>query len=199
MQRAGRARHRLSRGTAARPRRGAARGPPLHLRGLPQLRRPDAETIDALGHLPEEPLAPEVRARSCSRRSTAGGASSDVTSRHPGETQSGCPRSASPTCCWSPLGSRRRSCSLAPRVRLPSIVLEIVAGIVIGPAVLGWVEVDEPIEVLNLIGPVPALPRWARNRLRAPGRDGWFDFRRWGTSSRSRSRSPCVSRSRRAT
>jgi Kef-type K+ transport system membrane component KefB len=41
---------------------------------------------------------------------------------------------------------------LAPRVRLPAIVLEIVAGIVIGPAVLGWVEVDEPIEVLNLIG-----------------------------------------------
>jgi Kef-type K+ transport system membrane component KefB len=41
---------------------------------------------------------------------------------------------------------------LAPRVRLPSIVLEIVAGIVIGPALLGWVEVDEPIEVLNLIG-----------------------------------------------
>ena len=41
---------------------------------------------------------------------------------------------------------------LAPRVRLPSIVLEIVAGIVIGPAVLGWVEVDEPIDVLNLIG-----------------------------------------------
>ena len=37
---------------------------------------------------------------------------------------------------------------LAPRVRLPSIVLEIVAGIVIGPAVLGWVEVDEPIDVL---------------------------------------------------
>jgi Kef-type K+ transport system membrane component KefB len=41
---------------------------------------------------------------------------------------------------------------LAPRVRLPSIVLEIVAGIVIGPAVLGWVALDEPIEVLNLIG-----------------------------------------------
>jgi Kef-type K+ transport system membrane component KefB len=41
---------------------------------------------------------------------------------------------------------------LAPGVRLPSIVVEIVAGIVIGPAVLGWVEVDEPIEVLNLIG-----------------------------------------------
>jgi Kef-type K+ transport system membrane component KefB len=41
---------------------------------------------------------------------------------------------------------------LAPRVRLPSIVLEILAGIAIGPAVLGWVEVDDPIEVLNLVG-----------------------------------------------
>ena len=41
---------------------------------------------------------------------------------------------------------------LAPRLRLPSIVLEILAGIIIGPAVLGWVQVDEPIEVLNLIG-----------------------------------------------
>jgi Kef-type K+ transport system membrane component KefB len=41
---------------------------------------------------------------------------------------------------------------LFPRVRLPSVVLEIVAGIVIGPAVLDWVEVDEPVEVLNLIG-----------------------------------------------
>jgi Kef-type K+ transport system membrane component KefB len=41
---------------------------------------------------------------------------------------------------------------LAPRLRLPSVVLEILAGIMIGPAVLGWVEVDEPIEVLNLVG-----------------------------------------------
>jgi Kef-type K+ transport system membrane component KefB len=41
---------------------------------------------------------------------------------------------------------------LAPRVRLPSVVLEIVAGIVIGPAVLGWVEVDQTIEVLSLVG-----------------------------------------------
>lgn len=41
---------------------------------------------------------------------------------------------------------------LAPAVRLPSVVVEIVAGIVIGPAVLGWVEVDDPIEVLSLIG-----------------------------------------------
>jgi Kef-type K+ transport system membrane component KefB len=41
---------------------------------------------------------------------------------------------------------------LAPRVRLPSIVFEIVAGIVIGPSVLGWVEVDQTIEVLALVG-----------------------------------------------
>src|ERR671919_2652176 len=41
---------------------------------------------------------------------------------------------------------------LAPRVRLPSVVFEIVAGIVIGPAVLGWVEVDQTIEVLSLVG-----------------------------------------------
>jgi len=41
---------------------------------------------------------------------------------------------------------------LAPGLRLPSVVLEIVAGIVIGPSVLGWVEVDEPVRVLSLIG-----------------------------------------------
>jgi Kef-type K+ transport system membrane component KefB len=41
---------------------------------------------------------------------------------------------------------------LAPRLMLPSVVVEIVLGIVIGPSVLGWVEVDETIEVLALIG-----------------------------------------------
>lgn len=41
---------------------------------------------------------------------------------------------------------------MAPRVRLPAVVLEIVAGIVIGPSGLGWVEIDAPIEVLALIG-----------------------------------------------
>lgn len=39
-----------------------------------------------------------------------------------------------------------------PRVRVPAIVLEILAGIVIGPAVLGWVHVDEPIRVLSVLG-----------------------------------------------
>lgn len=41
---------------------------------------------------------------------------------------------------------------LAPAVRLPAVVLELVAGIVVGPSVLGWVEIDEPIRVLALIG-----------------------------------------------
>src|SRR5215204_2503634 len=39
-----------------------------------------------------------------------------------------------------------------PRVRLPAVVLEIVAGIAIGPAVLGWVEIDETISVPSTIG-----------------------------------------------
>jgi Kef-type K+ transport system membrane component KefB len=41
---------------------------------------------------------------------------------------------------------------LFPRVRLPSVVLEIVAGIVIGPSVLGIVAIDASLEVLALIG-----------------------------------------------
>ena len=41
---------------------------------------------------------------------------------------------------------------LVPRLRLPAVVLEIVVGIVIGPAVLGWVEVDDPVEVMALVG-----------------------------------------------
>ena len=40
----------------------------------------------------------------------------------------------------------------APRLRVPAVVFEIVAGIVVGPSVLGWVEVDEPVEVLALVG-----------------------------------------------
>jgi Kef-type K+ transport system membrane component KefB len=39
-----------------------------------------------------------------------------------------------------------------PKVLLPSVVLEIVAGIVIGPSVLGIVEVDEAVEVIAVIG-----------------------------------------------
>ncbi len=41
---------------------------------------------------------------------------------------------------------------LAPSVRLPAVVVEIVLGIVVGPAALGWVDVDEPVEVMALLG-----------------------------------------------
>jgi Kef-type K+ transport system membrane component KefB len=41
---------------------------------------------------------------------------------------------------------------LAPRLRLPAVVLEIVAGIAVGPAGLGWVTPDDLIEVLALLG-----------------------------------------------
>ena len=41
---------------------------------------------------------------------------------------------------------------LFPRARLPAVVLEIVAGIVVGPSVLGWVHVDEAVEVIALLG-----------------------------------------------
>jgi Kef-type K+ transport system membrane component KefB len=41
---------------------------------------------------------------------------------------------------------------LAPSIRLPAVVLELVAGIAIGPSGFGWVELDLSIEVLSLIG-----------------------------------------------
>ncbi len=41
---------------------------------------------------------------------------------------------------------------LSPARRLPWLVIEIVAGIVIGPSVLGWVSLDLPITVLSVIG-----------------------------------------------
>jgi Kef-type K+ transport system membrane component KefB len=37
-------------------------------------------------------------------------------------------------------------------LRMPAIVAEIALGIVIGPQVLGWAEVDEPVRVLALVG-----------------------------------------------
>jgi Kef-type K+ transport system membrane component KefB len=41
---------------------------------------------------------------------------------------------------------------LAPKLRLPAVVLEIVAGIAVGPSGLGWVRVDEPVQIMSLIG-----------------------------------------------
>ena len=42
--------------------------------------------------------------------------------------------------------------ALTPARRLPAIVLEIVMGIVIGPSVLGWVNIDLPISILSVLG-----------------------------------------------
>ena len=41
---------------------------------------------------------------------------------------------------------------LVPKLRLPNVVLEIVLGILIGPSVLGWAKVDEPVQIMSLIG-----------------------------------------------
>lgn len=40
----------------------------------------------------------------------------------------------------------------APRLRIPAVVLEIVAGIVAGPTGFGWVRVDLPVQILALFG-----------------------------------------------
>src|SRR5438477_10551682 len=41
---------------------------------------------------------------------------------------------------------------LVPSLRLPAVVLEIVLGIVLGPSVLGWAKVDEPVQLMSLLG-----------------------------------------------
>ncbi len=41
---------------------------------------------------------------------------------------------------------------LFPRIRLPAVVLEIVAGILVGPALLGWVRPDLPVQILATLG-----------------------------------------------
>jgi len=41
---------------------------------------------------------------------------------------------------------------LAPRLRVPAVVLEIVAGIAVGPNGLGLVEVDAPVQIVSLLG-----------------------------------------------
>src|ERR1044072_323903 len=39
-----------------------------------------------------------------------------------------------------------------PRLRIPGEVVEIVLGIAVGPSVLGWVKVDEPVKIVALVG-----------------------------------------------
>lgn len=41
---------------------------------------------------------------------------------------------------------------LLPRLPVPGAVLEVIAGIVVGPSVLGWARVDAPVQVLSDLG-----------------------------------------------
>jgi Kef-type K+ transport system membrane component KefB len=38
-----------------------------------------------------------------------------------------------------------------PKVKVPGIVIEFTLGVVVGPDVLGWVTIDEPLDVLSLL------------------------------------------------
>jgi Kef-type K+ transport system membrane component KefB len=46
---------------------------------------------------------------------------------------------------------------IAQRIKLPGVVGEISAGCIVGPSVLGWVQVNEPLEILAEIGAVLLL------------------------------------------
>jgi Kef-type K+ transport system membrane component KefB len=41
---------------------------------------------------------------------------------------------------------------LVPGLRVPAVVAEIALGIAVGPHGLGWVELDEPVEIVSLLG-----------------------------------------------
>jgi Kef-type K+ transport system membrane component KefB len=41
---------------------------------------------------------------------------------------------------------------LLPGLRVPAVVAEIAFGIAVGPNGLGWVEIDEPVEIMALLG-----------------------------------------------
>jgi Kef-type K+ transport system membrane component KefB len=42
--------------------------------------------------------------------------------------------------------------ALVPRLRIPAVVLEIVAGIAFGPSGLGWLRPDLPVQIVALLG-----------------------------------------------
>ena len=60
---------------------------------------------------------------------------------------------------------------LVPRLPIPSLVIELVAGIVLGPQGLGWVELDSAVQVMALA----RHPRDACFQLRAMS---WWNVRR---------------------
>lgn len=41
---------------------------------------------------------------------------------------------------------------LLPRLPLPGAVLQVIAGIIVGPSVLGWARIDPPVQVLSSLG-----------------------------------------------
>jgi Kef-type K+ transport system membrane component KefB len=41
---------------------------------------------------------------------------------------------------------------LTPGLRIPAVVLEIVAGVLVGPSGFGWVEIDLPVQIVALLG-----------------------------------------------
>ena len=42
--------------------------------------------------------------------------------------------------------------AVVQRARVPEAVIEIVAGIVVGPSVLGWLKIDQPVGLVALLG-----------------------------------------------
>ena len=38
----------------------------------------------------------------------------------------------------------------AKRLKLPGVVVEITAGVIVGPSVLAWVKIDQPVNVVAL-------------------------------------------------
>ena len=40
----------------------------------------------------------------------------------------------------------------ARRLRVPSVVIEIIVGVIVGLSVLGWVQIDLPVQILALFG-----------------------------------------------
>ena len=45
----------------------------------------------------------------------------------------------------------------AQRLKMPAVVGEIAAGCIVGPSMLGWIEVNEPLAALAEIGAVLLL------------------------------------------
>ena len=41
---------------------------------------------------------------------------------------------------------------LLPRLPVPGAVLMVIAGIVVGPSVLGWARIDPPVQILSILG-----------------------------------------------